>query len=264
MSLFSLYRAGKKLQPAEDRPFAWLEEALRLDPNDAYLFDAYVAEIKARRGAPAAIEVLEANIGRFMNCFTTCGTLLNEYLGAGAYDKLEAFAGRLNMPYFWRPSFGRTWALMKMARGYRKIQEKRYDEALAFFEAAGRVPETLEKNYFEDEPVKARRLFYTGYCLSKLGNTAGAAEAWTAALDIQHHIRFEASYSFTLMQVRYYQAYCLRGLGRPQEADAYLRSIREFASSSGMDNASPQGKRQILDLAYLGQETNLDNFDKYR
>ena len=31
-----------------------------------------------------------------MNCFTTCGTLLNEYLVAGAYDKLEDFAS--NMP----------------------------------------------------------------------------------------------------------------------------------------------------------------------
>jgi tetratricopeptide (TPR) repeat protein len=152
---------------------------------------------------------------------------------------------------------------MKMARGYRMLKGKRYDEALAFFEAAGRVPETLEKNYFEDEPVKARRLFYTGYCRSKLGNAAGASEVWTAALDIQYHIRFEASSNFTLMQVRYYQAYCLRGLGRPQEANVYLRSIREFASSSGMDNASPQGKRRLLDLAYLGQETNLDNYDKF-
>jgi len=263
VSLFSLYRGEKKLRPADDTSFGRLEEALRLDPNDAYLFDAYVAEVKARRGAPAAIETLEAGIGRFMNCFTTVGTLLNEYLLAGAYDKLDDFAARVDLPYFWRPSFGRTWALAKMARGYRKLQEKRYDEALAMFEASGRVPETLEKNYLEDEPVRARRLFYTGYCRSKLGNTAGAAEAWNAALDIQRHIRFEASFNFTLMQARYYQAYCLRGLGRPREANTYLRSIREFASSSAMDNASPVGRRHLLDLPYLGLETNLDKFDKY-
>jgi tetratricopeptide (TPR) repeat protein len=198
-----------------------------------------------------------------MNCFTTCGTLLNEYLQAGAYDKLQAFAGRINMPYFWSTSFGRTWALMKMALGYRKLREKKYQDALADFEAAGRVPETLEKNYLEAEPVKARRLFYTGYCRSKLGNAAGAAEAWTAALDIQRHIRFEASYSFTQMQARYYQAFCLRGLGRPREADAYIQSIKEFDASSGMANASAEGKRHLLDLAYLGLETNLDNFDRF-
>jgi tetratricopeptide (TPR) repeat protein len=263
VSLFSLYRAVKKLRSEDERLMNFLEEAQKLDPNDAYLFDAYVAEVKSRQGAPAAIHLLEANIGRFMNCFTTVGTLLNEYLQAGAYDKLEAFAGRINMPYFWSSSFGRTWALMKMALGYRKLGEKKYDEALAFFEASGRVPETLEKNYLEAEPVKARRLFYTGYCRSKLGDAAGGAEAWTAALDIQRHIRFEASYSFTLMQARYYQAYCLRGLGRPHEAETYIRSIREFETSSGMEHASPQGKRHLLDLAYLGLETNLDNFDKF-
>jgi hypothetical protein len=65
------------------------------------------------------------------------------------------------------------------------------------------------------------------------------------------------------MQARFYQAYCLRGLGRPREAETYIQSIKEFDSSSEMANASPQGKRHLLDLAYLGLETNLDNFDKY-
>jgi tetratricopeptide (TPR) repeat protein len=263
VSLYSLYRAEKKLRPAQDKFFTYLEEALKLDPNDAYLFDDYVAEVKSRQGAPAAIELLEANIGRFMNCFTTCGTLLNEYLLAGAYDKFEAFAGRINMPYFWRASFGRTWAVMKIASGYRKLREKKYQEALADFEGAGRVPENLEKNYLESEPIKARRLFYIGYCRSKLGNEAGAAEAWTAALDIRRHVRFETSYNFTLMQARYYQAFCLRGLGRPREADVYIQSIKEFASSSSLANATAETKRHLLDLAYFGLETNLDNFDRF-
>jgi tetratricopeptide (TPR) repeat protein len=263
VSLFSLYRAEKKLHPTEDKCVAYLEEAQKIDPNDAYLFDALVAEVKARKGAAAAIGLLEANIGRFMNCFTTCGTLLNEYLHAGAYDKLEAFAARINMPYWWSTSFGRSWALMKMALGYRKLVEKKYQDALAYFEASEHVPGTLEKNYLEDEPVRARRLFYIGYCRSKLGNAAGAAEAWTAALDIDRHIRFEGSYDFTLMQARYYQSYCLRGLGRPHEADAYIESIKEFDASSKMGHASPEGKRHLLDLAYFGLEKNLDNFEKY-
>jgi tetratricopeptide (TPR) repeat protein len=263
VSLFTLYRAGKKSRPDDARFYAYLEEAQKLDPNDAYLFDGLVAEVKARQGAAAAIGLLEANIGRFMNCFTTCGALLNEYLHSGAYDKLEAFAGRINMPYYWSASFGRPWALMKMALGYRKLVEKKYQAALADFEAAGHVPETLEKNYLEDAPLKARRLFYTGYCRSKLGNAAGAAEAWTAALDIERHIRFEGSYDFTLMQARYYQSYCLRGLGRPREADVYIQSIKEFDTSSMMAHASPEGKRHLLDLAYFGLETNLDNFNKY-
>ena len=91
----------------------------------------------------------------------------------------------------------------------------------------------------DDQPLQARRLFYIGYCRSKLGD-GGAAEAWTEALNLKLHIRFETSAQYALMNVRYYQAFCLRGLGRPREADVVLRSIREFAESSALAEATPE------------------------
>ncbi|OGD21193.1 MAG: hypothetical protein A2W03_10485 [Candidatus Aminicenantes bacterium RBG_16_63_16] len=263
VSLNSLYRAIKKFAPEGGAYFSYLEEAMKLDPGDPYLFDAYVGEVKARKGAGAAVEILEAGIGRFMNCFTACTTLMNEYLQAGAYDKLEAFAGRVNLADFWRPGLGRTWAVMKMAKGYRKLGEKSYREALADFAAAAQVPSSLEKNYLEDEALKARRLFYSGYCLSKLGEGEAAARAWSDALEIRRHVRFEASQNFEMMQVRYFQAFCLRGLGRHEEADVFVQSIREFASSLSIANARAASKKYLLDLALLGQERNLDNFERF-
>jgi tetratricopeptide (TPR) repeat protein len=234
-----------------------------MDRDDPYLFDDYVTEVKARNGLEASIAVLEKNIDRFLDCFTTCGTLMDAYLRIGAYEKLEKFVPRVDFTYYWRSSLGRNWAIMKLATGYRKLKEKKYHEALADFEAAGRVPENLEKYYLMDFPTQARRLFYVGYCQSKLGNDTAARKAWVEALSINRHVRFEASYNFTMMQTRYFQAFCLRGLGRHEEADVFVASIREFADSSALAKATAETKKHLLTLALLGQERNIDNFDRF-
>ncbi len=263
VALRSLYRARKKLNGADGKALAYLEEALALSPDDAYLFDDYVSEVRAREGLEASIKLLEKNIDRFLPCFTTCGTLMNGYLLTGAYDKLEQFMRRVDFTYFWRSSLGRNWVIMKLAAGFRKLKEKRYGEALADFEAAGRVPENLDKHYLVDFPSQARRLFYIGYCRSMIGDREGAKKAWSEALNIKRHVRFEVSHVFTLMQTRYYQAFCLRGLGRHEEADVFIRSIREFAASQALANATPETKKHLLTLAFLGRERNLDNFDRF-
>lgn len=263
VSLYSLYRARKKLDPADEKAFGYLTEALALDKNDPYLFEAYAAEIRAKKGVVESIRLLEDNIDRFLNCFTTCGTLMNGYLQTGAYDKLEAFIPRMVLKDYWRSSLGANWMIMKMATGYRKLGDKKYPEALADFEAAVRVPENLEAHFLPEFSQQARRLFYIGYCRSKLGDGEGAKKAWEEALRIRRHVRFEASYNFTLMNTRYFQAFCLRGLGRNEEADIYIRSIREFADSSVMTGATDQTRRHLLNLAFLGQEMNLDLFSRF-
>lgn len=263
VSLYSLYRAGKKLGPADEKAFGYLTEALALDKNDPYLFDAYAAEIRARKGVEESIRLLEDNIGRFLNCFTTCGTLMNAYLRTGAYDKLEAFIPRMILKDYWRSSLGADWMIMKMATGYRKLGDKKYREALTDFEAAARVPENLEAHFLPEFSQQARRLFYIGYCRSKLGDGEGAKKAWEEALGIRRHVRFEASYNFALMNARYFQAFCLRGLGRNMEADIYVRSIREFADSSAIAGATDQTRRHLLNLAFLGQEKELDLFSRF-
>ncbi len=263
ISLRSLYQAKRKLSAADEKALAYLEEALKTAPDDPYLFDDYVSEIRAQKGLEASIKLLEENVGRFLNCFTTCGTLMNGYLLTGAYDKLEKFIPRVDFTYYWRSSLGRNWVIVKMATGYRNLKEKKYREALADFEAAGLVPENLDKYYLLDFPAQARRLFYIGYCQSMLGNGEAAKKAWSEALNIKRHVRFEASYNFTMMQTHYYQAFCLRGLGRYEEADVLIQSIREFAASQALANATAETKKHLLTLALLGQERNLDNFDRF-
>lgn len=263
ISLYSLYRAERKLDPAGEEPFALLREALALDPDDPYLFDDYVSEVRRRKGPEEEIRILETNIDRFLVCFTTCETLLGAYLRAGDYDKLENFAGRLALGKYWRTSLGRYWMLGKMARGYRHLRAGRFAEALADFEAAPRVPENLEAHFLADMPSRARRLFFVGYCRARLGEAKAARAAWTEALAINQRVRFEPSAAYNLMNTRYYQAFCLRGLGRHAEADLAIDSIREFAGSLMLASATDESRKHLLRLAVLGRERDLDRFPEF-
>ena len=263
ISLYSLYRAKKRLDPAADKAFAHLLEALSLDPDDPYLFDDYVSEIRSRKGVEEAIKVLEANIDRFLPCFSTCETLMDAYLRTGAYDKLEKFVGRVEFRDYWRTSFGRYAMLAKMAQGYRKLRAAKYAEALADFEAAPRIPENLASHFLPDMTSQARRLFYIGYCRAKLGEEEAARRAWTEALAINQRVRFEPSAAYGLMNTRYYQAFCLRGLGRHMEADVMLDSLREFAGSLMLASATEESKKHLLRLAVLGRQRDLDRFQDF-
>ncbi len=263
ISLYSLYRAERKLDPAGEKPFARLRAALALDPDDPYLFDDFVAEIRRQSGPEEAIRVLEANIDRFLGCFTTCEGLLGAYLRAGDYDKLEKFAGRVDLGGYWRTSLGRYWMLGKMARGYRNLKAGRYTEALVDFEAAPNVPKKLEAHFLPDMPSQARRLFFIGYCRAKLGDDEAARAAWTEALTINQRVRFEPSAAYNLMNTRYYQAFCLRGLGRQAEADIAVDSLREFAGSLMLASATDDSKKHLLRLAVLGRERDLDRFQDF-
>ena len=263
ISLYSLYRAKKKIGDPADDGYRYLLEASALDRSDPYLFDDSVAEIRKRKGIAEEIRTLEAGIGRFRNCFITVNTLMEEYLRAGEYGKLEKYASGLELGDFWRFSLGRNWQLMKMALGYRLLKDKKYREALAEFEIAESVPANIERHFISSRPLRARRLFYMGYCRDKLGDRAAAEKSWEEALKILQNVQFEASNNFALMEVRYFQAFCLRGLKRFSEAEVYVKSIKEFAGNTSIYDLPEESKRHLLDLAHLGRETDIDRFDRF-
>ena len=110
--------------------------------------------------------------------------------------------------------------------------------------------------------AQARRLYYMGFCLSKLGNRDKAKKLWEEALKLKRVSRFETGYKFKDIKTIYYQAFCLRGLGRFEEADTYIKVINEFANSSSIIN-NEKLRAQLLKMSIAGLEKNIDNFEKY-
>ena len=160
-----------------------------------------------------------------------------------------------------RLSFGEFWINLKMAQGYIKLKEKRFKQALIDFETAVNVPQNIAQHYMASFSSQARRFFYIGYCYSQMGNTEKAIGAWQEALKLKRVSRFQPMYHYNHIKTLYYQAFCLRGLGRMDEADNYIRQIEEFAKSKSIqDNAGLQ--RQLLIMSIRGFE-NINAFDKW-
>ena len=186
---------------------------------------------------------------------------MNSYLNEGEYSKLETLLINSNLHDTHRLSFGEFWKNLKMARGYNKLKKKGYKEALVDFETAINVPKNIAQHYMASFSSQARRLFYIGYCYARMGNTEKADELWKEALKLKRVSRFQPMYHYDHIKTLYYQTFCLRGLGRMDEADNYIRQIEEFAKSiSIQENKGLQ--RQLLILSIRGFE-NIDAFDKW-
>lgn len=258
--LVSLYRAHKKIGN-EEKAYKYLLDAYALDKNDPYIFEYYVSETKNRQGLNAAIKLMEDNYKKFDKSYSLKANLMNTYLYNKKYSKLERLLLKSNLHDTHRLSFGDYWKNLKMANGYNKLKRKKYTQALTDFEAAIHVPKNIAQHYMAAFYDQARRLFYMGYCNAKLGNQEKAEALWQEALDLKRVARFENSYKYLAIKTIYYQAFCLKGLGRNNEAGNYIKIIQEFANSNSVTN-NEELQRLLLKLSILGLE-DMDNFEKW-
>ena len=177
------------------------------------------------------------------------------------YDKLEQLLLKSNLHTTHRITFGSYWKSLKMAKGYNKLKKRLYKEALADFKDAVKVPQNIAQHYMASFSDQARRLFYIGYCNQKLGDSAEAKKTWEKALKLKRDSRFQEGYNYDDVLTIYYQAFCLKGLGRYDEARVYIKVLQEFAKACTIaDNKSLQ--EQLLIRSILGRE-DVDNFEKW-
>jgi tetratricopeptide (TPR) repeat protein len=258
--LVSLYRAHHKLGHGQ-KAYEYLLEAYQSDKNDPYVFEYYVDEINKREGVEKAIALMEARYGDFENVYSLKAKLMNAYMINGYYDKLEELLVKSNLHDTHRLSFGEFWKNLMMARGYIKLKEKDYREALDYFTNSTDVPENISQHYFPVFMDRARRLFYMGYCNSKLGKQEKAEELWKEALALKRDSRYQAAYKFMDLKTMYYQAFCLKGLDRFAEAERYVMLLGDYARSTALEN-NPAAQEMLLNLSILGL-MDMDDFEKW-
>ena len=258
--LVSLYSALKKTGE-KDKAYKYLLDAYALDKNDPYIFEYYVNEVWNRKGKEAAIKLMEDNYKRFDKSYSLKVKLMSAYLHNGMYDKLEQLLKNSRLYTTHRITFGSYWESLKMAKGFNKLKAGQYEAALKDFEEAVDVPQTIAQHYMSSFSNQARRLFYVGYCYDKLGESEKAQSTWQDALKLKRNSRFQEGYNYDDILTIYYQAFCLKGLGRYDEARVYIKVLAEFAKACTIaDNKSLQ--EQLLVRSILGQE-DIDNFDKW-
>jgi len=258
--LMSLYRAQKKLGNKEIA-YKYLLAAYKLDKNDPYIFEDYVAEIHKRQGVDKAIKLMLANYNKFDKSYSLKANLMNTYLYNKKYSELEELLLKSNLHDTHRLSFGDFWKNLKMANGYNKLKNNKYEEALADFEISIQPPQNIAQHYIAHFYDQARRLFYMGYCNAKLGNQEKANELWEEALTLRRNSKFSNKYEYWVIKTIYYQAFCLKALGRIDESENYIKIIEEYANSNNIfENVGL--RKQLLKLSILGLD-DVDNFENW-
>ncbi len=236
-------------------------EAYRSDKSDPYIFEYYVDEVHKREGLEKAIAFMEERYHDFENDYSLKAKLMNTYMNNGQYDKLEALLLESNLHDTHRLSFGEFWKNLKMAEGYNLLREEKYSEALEVFTKSVEVPGNIAQHYMPMFISQARRLFYMGYCNAKLGNQKIAEELWEDALKLKRDSKYQAAYKFRDLKTVYYQAFCLKGLGRYDEAERYITLLEDYAKSTSLKN-NPDAQKMLLTLSITGLE-DMDDFEKW-
>jgi tetratricopeptide (TPR) repeat protein len=259
--LYQLFRAYSRRGNDEVKG-KYINEAYALYKDDVYIYDSYIDFIQEKEGINAATDLLEKDMDQVVKYFARSHMLLRNYLLLKDYDKFEALALRVNTAgvWKWNESYAFFWYLMKMAKGYKKMIDTKYEEALKEFENALEVPKNLSSDYIFEYVERVRRLFYIGLCHYKTGDRVSAIKFWEEALTYDQQSTIEIIYDFNIMKARYFQAFCLRGLNRFNEADVYIHGIKKFAQNAKLQD---DAKLIMLKLGYLGEEQDINKFDKY-
>ena len=258
--LVSLYRANRKVGN-NDEAYRYLSDAYKSNNDDPYIFEYYVDEIDKREGVEKAISLMEKRYDDFENVYSLKARLMNAYMNNGHYDKLEELLIKSDLHDTHRLSFGEFWKNLKMAKGYNLLKEEKYSEALEVFTTSVEVPKNIAQHYMPLFATQARRFFYMGYCNYKLENQEKAEALWKEALKLKRDSRYQVSYKFRDLKTIYYQAFCLKGLGRFDEADRYIMLLGDFANSNALEN-NADVQKMLLRLSITGLE-NMDNFEKW-
>jgi len=258
--LVSLYRALKKLSRS-DEAYEYLIEAYKSDNEDPYIFEYYVNEVNMRGGIAKAITLMEERYEDFETVYSLKAKLMNAYLNNGHYDKLDALLLKSNLHDTHRLSFGEFWKNLKMAKGYDELKDGKYPETLEYFTYAFNVPKNIAQHYSPTFFSRARTLFYMGYCNSKMGNQETAEEFWNEALKLKRDSKYQAGYKFNDLKTIYYQAFCLKGLGRFNEAERYITMLADYAKSTSLLK-TPEAQKMLLILSITGLAA-LDDYKEW-
>jgi tetratricopeptide (TPR) repeat protein len=166
---------------------------------------------------------------------------------AGRYDEaIQLMTGRrFEVWEGGRLSVVGDWKTAHLLRGRQHLLAGRASEAIADFEAAGRVPDNLPSDEGGGDDYRAEIAFLLGLAYDAQGLNEKAVKAWQAAAEAESRAgsrgpRWGSSGSVI---DRSFKALALRKLGKVEEAEAIFRGLAESSRSrttaSQIDPSAP-------------------------
>jgi tetratricopeptide (TPR) repeat protein len=220
---------------AEDgraKAIAALEKAVAL--SDAYpTHFAELDQLYAADGKPAEkrLALLEAHQASVVQNDEALASLVRLKTFAGkAGEAIDLLSGHTFNIWEGGTRFdtGAAWSDAHWVRGLQHFDAGQYKEAVADFQAARQFPEALRVD--RDEGADRAELdYWTGCALQKLGNDAGAKQAWTRAAKATPATSARpGGFAEPLAERgnrKYYQALALQRLGQADRAAPICRDL---------------------------------------
>ena len=160
-----------------------------------------------------------------------------------------------------------SWIDAHLLRGHQRLAQKRYREALADYQSAGKLPENIPSD--RGESREAEISYWIGCADEALGNLDQAKAAWQKSASVKPSNSTRQRRPSGSNAQTYYQAMSMVKLGQADEAKKLFQAMLDSASqsltrdSSATDSTDlpdrPQSPRArqaqshyLAGLAYLG------------
>jgi len=187
-------------------------------------------------------------------------------------------------------SLGDSWINANLERGHQQMIAKKYAQALADYQAALKIPDSLQEATGNVSGRRGEISYWIGTAYDAMGDSAKARHAWTdaaasstdSAVGANGPMRVRANIGGLAAGVReeqagpYYQALAMEKLGQQDRAKAIYNQLIDAGTKSlasapainalGQPVATPAQRGQVADAHYLiglGQ-LGLKNQDKAR
>ncbi len=238
-----LYRSLTRLERKEEAR-KWLEVARRDDPADPYAFEWHVSEMVAKSTPDQVSQWTRSNLGECSRHIPALTALVSFFTAHGRFDDADACMANAKMEQV-AGRFQALYTQNRIARAEHLMNEGRYEEAIPLLAGPLLGPPNLGAAWrsFHEAQVG----YDLGRCYEKTGQTGMAADAWLRAVNVPFFAEIMGSARSQAWFAKYYQALCLKKLGRLAESETYLMGL--YAAS--LDPELPVATRRTLrDMVY--------------
>ncbi|MBI4873404.1 MAG: tetratricopeptide repeat protein, partial [Acidobacteria bacterium] len=243
-----------------ERAIASLEKAVSLQPNYPIHFYELDQLYDAAGVAPEKrLALLESNQAVVVRRDDAVNREVGLKIALGKYgDAIQLMTGRRFA--VWEGgnlNVAESWVDAHLLRGRQRLAAKQYPEALADFQAAGKIPDNLPSERMAGGGRDAEIAYCLGEAQAALGDQAQATQFWqkAAAGAAEPPQRFRRRGEGGLSPQNYYRALALQKLGQDDKAVETFRRLVESAAQALEKSPARADSGASFEVVQAGRES---------
>lgn len=236
-------------------------KANQLEPKDPYVIIEKFKLLKAAGRADEALRFLEKDMPGVRAHARLAFVLMNEYIKGRKYAEFDKLVPSFHFNGNWQMAGPHSfWMARHINEALDLFAAGEYKKTVELLEKATRVPENLGMTVIEEQNKQERILYHLGRSHEKLGDMAKAKSLWETAVGIDRVYAWDPGSAYSVWNQRYFQALCLKKLGRLREANLILDGMEILAKDPEL---AVSGREYLIDLVARARFGKEDEYDPY-